>query len=63
MKEYEDADKRVKEWLEEIVSEDAYGLQVKTLYDHILHSTVDEKTLSELFAVPVGLIRAIKELI
>ena len=55
IKKYEDADNRIKKWLEEIVAE--------TLYDHILHSTGDEKTLSEIFAVPVGLIRAIKELI
>lgn len=63
MKKYEDADNRVKEWLEEIVAEDAYGLEAKTLYNSILHSTGDEKTLSEIFEIPVGLIRAIKELI
>ena len=63
MKKYEDADKRVKEWLEEIVAEDEYGLQAETLYNNILNSTGEEKSLSEIFAVPVGLIRAIKELI
>ena len=63
MKRYEDADKRIKEWLEEIVAEDEYGLQAETLYNSILNSTGEEKSLSEIFAVPVGLIRAIKELI
>jgi hypothetical protein len=62
MKDYENADERVKEWLEEIVAEDEYGLKAETLYNNILHSTGDEKSLAELFAVPVGLIRAIREL-
>jgi hypothetical protein len=62
MKDYENADERVKEWLEEIVAEDEYGLKSETLYNNILHSTGDEKSLAELFAVPVGLIRAIREL-
>lgn len=60
MKDYENADKRVKEWLEEIVAENEYGLKPETLYNNILNSTGDEKSLSEIFAVPVGLIRAIK---
>ncbi len=63
MKRYKDADKHVKEWLEDIVAEDEYGLQAETLYNSILNSTGEEKSLSEIFAVPVGLIRAIKELI
>lgn len=62
MKDYENADERVKEWLEEIVEEDEYGLKPESLYNNILNSTGEEKTLSEIFAVPVGLIRAIKEL-
>lgn len=62
MKEYEEADERIKEWLEEIIVEDEYRLKAKTLYDNILNSTGDEKKLSEIFAVPVGLVRAIKEL-
>lgn len=62
MKDYENADERVKEWLEEIVAEDEYGLKPETLYNNILHSLGDEKSLAELFAVPVGLIRAIREL-
>ena len=56
------ADERVKEWLEEIVIEDEYGLKPESLYNNILNSTGDEKKLSEIFSVPVGLIRAIKEL-
>ena len=63
MKRYENADTHVKEWLEDIVAEDEYGLQAETLYNSILNSTGEEKSLSEIFAVPVGLIRAIKELI
>ncbi|MFA6138741.1 MAG: hypothetical protein WC667_11720 [Sulfurimonas sp.] len=62
MKEYEEADERIKEWLEEIIAEDEYRLKAKTLYNNILNSTGDEKSLSEIFAVPVGLVRAIKEL-
>ena len=61
MKNYENADKRVKEWLEDIVSEDEYGLKPESLYNNILNSTGDEKSLSDIFAVPVGLIRAIKK--
>ena len=61
MKNYENADKRVKEWLEDIVAEDEYGLQAESLYNSILNSTGDEKSLSELFAVPIGLIRVIKK--
>lgn len=61
MKDYENADERVKEWLEEIVSEDEYGLNPESLYNNILNSTGDEKSLAEIFAVPVGLIRAIKK--
>ena len=56
---YEDIDKNIKEWLEDIVAEDEYGLQAKSLYNNILNSTGDEESLSKLFAVPVGLIRAI----
>ena len=62
MKKFEDIDENIKEWLEDIAAEDEYGLQAKSLYKNILHSTGDEKSLSELFAVPVGLIRAIHDL-
>lgn len=58
---YEDIDKNIKEWIEDIVSEDEYGLKPETLYQNILNSSGDETSLSELFTVPVGLIRAIKE--
>ena len=61
MKDYENADERVKEWLEEIVAEDEYGLKAETLYNNICNSSGDEKSLAEIFAVPVGLIRAIKK--
>jgi len=61
MKDYEDADEHVKEWLEDIVAEDEYGLKPESLYNNILHSSGDEKILAEIFAVPVGLIRVIKE--
>jgi len=62
MKDYENADERIKEWLEEIVSEDEYGLKPESLYNNICNSSGDEKSLAEIFAVPVGLVRAIKEL-
>ena len=58
---YEDKEERVKEWLEEIVSHDEYGLRAETLYYNILHSSGTDEKLSELFAVPIGLVRLIKE--
>lgn len=60
MKSYEDADEHLKEWLEDIVAEDEYGLKPESLYNNILHSSGTDEKLSELFAVPVGLVRAIK---
>ena len=62
MRDYEELDKDLKEWLEDIVAEDEYGLQAESLYNNILNSTGDEKSLSEIFAVPVSLVRAIHEL-
>ena len=60
MKKYEDLEVHIKEWLEDIVAEDEYGLQAESLYNNILHSSGSDETLSELFAVPVSLVRAIK---
>ena len=48
---YENIDERVKEWIEEIISEDEFALKAETLYYNILHSTGDEKSLSILFHV------------
>ena len=61
MKDYEEIDESLKEQLEDIVAEDEYGLQAKSLYNNILHSSGTDEKLSELFAVPVSLVRAIKE--
>ena len=61
MKDYEDLPRELKERLEEIVAEDEYGLQAKSLYNNILHSTGTDEKLSELFAVPISLVQAIKE--
>jgi len=61
MKKYEDLPKELKERLEDIVAEDEYGLQANSLYNNILHSSGTDEKLSELFAVPVGLVQAIKE--
>ena len=58
---YENIEDRVKEWLEEIVSHDDFGLKSETLYYNILHSTGTDEKLSKLFVVPIGLIRLIKE--
>ena len=60
MKPYEEVDENIKEWLEEIVQEDEYGLKAESLYKNIYNSTGDEKSLAQLFEVPVGLVRAIK---
>lgn len=60
--EYEDVAPQIKEWLEDIVSTDEYGLQAESLYKNILHSSGTDEKLSELFAVPVGLVRAIHNL-
>lgn len=62
MIEYTDLDSNIKNWLEQIVSEDPYGLNPETLYNNIYNSTGDEKQLASIFNVPVGLIRSIKEL-
>ncbi len=61
MKKFEDLPRELKEQLEDIVAEDEYGLQAKSLYNNILHSTGTDEKLSELFAVPVSLVQAIKE--
>ena len=62
MIDYDDLDTNIKNWLEEIVSSDPYGLNPKTLYKNIYSSSGDDKTLAKIFAVPIGLIRVIKEL-
>ena len=61
MIDYKDLNTNIKNWLEEIASDDPYGLNPETLYKNIYSSTGDDKTLSKIFEVPVGLIRAIKE--
>ena len=61
MIDYKDLNTNIKNWLEEIVSDDPYGLNPETLYKNIYSSTGDDKTLAEIFEVPVGLVRAIKE--
>ena len=61
MKDYEEIDESLKERLEDLVAEDEYGLQANSLYNNILHSSGTDEKLSELFAVPVGLVQAIKE--
>ena len=61
MKQFEDLPRELKEQLEDIVAEDEYGLQAKSLYNNILHSTGTDEKLSELFAVPISLVQAIKE--
>ena len=62
MIDYEDLNTNIKNWLEEIVQEDEHGLRASTLYKNIYNSTGDEKQLASIYDVPVGLIRAIKEL-
>jgi len=59
---YEDINENIREWLESIVAEDEYGLQAESLYNNILNSSGDEKSLASIYAVPVGLIRAIHDL-
>ena len=61
MKDYEDLSEKLREQLEDIVAEDEYGLQAKSLYNNILHSRGTDEKLSELFAVPIRLVQAIKE--
>ena len=62
MKEYEYINKSIKDWIENIVSEDNYRLQPCSLYKNIYNSTGDEKQLSQIFEVPIGLVRAIKDI-
>ena len=62
MRDYKDLNTNIKNWIEEIVrEEDEYNLRAETLYKNIYNSTGDDKQLSQLFEVPVGLIRAIKD--
>ena len=58
---YERIGASMQEWLEEIVREDDYGLRAETLYYNILNSTGTDEKLSEIFAVPLRLVQAIKE--
>ncbi|MEA3485335.1 MAG: hypothetical protein U9R03_01360 [Candidatus Aerophobetes bacterium] len=43
-----------------IVKDDPYGLREETLYKNILYSTGTDEKLSELFNVPIEIIREIK---
>ena len=61
MKNYEDLEKELKEQLEDIASEDEYGLKPETLYRNICNSTGSDESLAEIFAVPVGVVRAVKK--
>ena len=61
MKDYKNLSTNLKQWLQEISDEDNYGLDPSTLYKNIQNSTGDEKQLSQIFEVPIGLVRAIKD--
>ena len=60
MKKYEDINTNIKNWLDEIVKDDKYNLSPKTLYYNIYNSLGNESFLAEIFVVPIGLIRTIK---
>ena len=60
MKKYEDINTNIKNWLDEIVVEDKYGLDPKTLYYNIYNSLGEDNKLAEIFVVPIGLIKAVK---
>ena len=61
MIDYKDLDNCTKRWLEQIASEDKYGLSPQMLYKNIYNSTGDDKQLSKIFTVPIWLIRAIRD--
>ena len=61
IKKYEDINTNIKNWLEDIVKDDPYGLSAKTLYYNIYNSVGDVEMLSKIFEVPIGLIRIIKK--
>ena len=61
MKNYNDLNSNLKQWIEEIASEDKFGLNPSTLYRNIYNSTGKYKQLADIFEVPIGLIKAIKE--
>ena len=61
MKDYNELNSNIKNWIEEIIQEDEHGLRAETLYRNIQNSTGDEKQLAQLFEVPIGLVRAIKD--
>ena len=60
-KKYENIDTNIKNWLEDIVKDDPYGLSAKTLYYNIYNSLGDVEMLSKIFEVPTELIKVIKE--
>ena len=61
MIDYENLNTNIKNWLEEIVQEDEHGLRAETLYRNIYNSSGDERQLAQIFDVPVGLVKAIKD--
>ena len=61
MKEYEDLSPSLKERIEEICSEDPYGLKPTTLYRNIYNSTGTINQLATTFEVMPSLVVEIKE--
>ena len=61
MKDYEEINKNIRNWLEEIINESGDSINPETLYRNIYNSTGDENSLAQIFEVPVGLVRAIKD--
>jgi len=61
MLDYNKLHRNIQIWIEDVVKNDNYGLQPETLYKNIYNSTGDERQLSQLFEVPIGLIKVIKQ--
>lgn len=61
MKKYENIDQELKDKLIDICSKDPYSLAPQTLYRNILNSTGNYETLASIFAVPLDIIKEIKD--
>lgn len=51
----------LKKKLEELIKDDPYGLRAETLYRNIMSSTGTDEKLSEIFNVPVEIVKEIKD--
>lgn len=61
MKSYEELNIDIKKELESIVKKKQFKLSAKGLFNYISCSVGEDKRLAEIFAVPIELVRVIRE--